>query len=56
MEESNSLANIAAMKQLEKILLSVTRRQFTKEPNTLANIAVIKQLNMEVLKTPKGSA
>ena len=39
MKESNTVANIAAMKQLQREILLVTRRQCMKESNTLANIA-----------------
>ena len=42
MKESNTLANIAAMKQLQREVLLVTRRQCMKELNTLANFAAMK--------------
>ena len=44
MKDSNTFANIAAMKQLEREILLFTRRQCMKESNTLANIAARKQL------------
>ena len=50
MKESNTLANIAAMKQLNSQILKDTRRQCTRESNTLANIAAIKQLQRIILK------
>ena len=43
MMELNMLANFAAMKQLERNILLVTRRQCLKESNTLANIAARKE-------------
>ena len=44
MKVSNTLANIASMKQLEREILLVTRRQCMRELNTLANFATMKQL------------
>ena len=44
MKESNTLANIAAMKELLSDFLKTTKRQCMKESNNLANIAAMKQL------------
>ena len=49
MKESNTLANIAAMKQLERNIFNHTRRQCTKESNTLVEYVVIKLLGRLVL-------
>ena len=50
MEVSNTIANIAAMKQLQREVWNFTRRQCTKELNTLA---AMKQLQREVLLVTK---
>ena len=42
MKRSNTVANIAAMKQLKREVLSNTGRQCRKESNTVANIAAMK--------------
>ena len=52
-KKSNTLANIAAMKQLEREVLLGTRRQCMKESNTVANIAAMKQLKREVLRNTR---
>ena len=44
MKESNTLAKIAAIQQLQMDILLVIRRQCMKESNTLANIVALKQL------------
>ena len=49
MKESNTLANIAAMKQLQRDILHNTRGQYMKVSNTLANIAAMKQLKRDIL-------
>ena len=49
MKDSNTFANIAAMKQLERKIVLFTRRQCMKESNTLANIAAMRQLKREIL-------
>ena len=49
MKVSNTLANIAAMKQLYREILKDTRRQCMKESNTLAKFVAIKQLGRLVL-------
>ena len=41
MKELNSLANIAAMKQLKRELLKSTKSQFMKDSNSLANFAAV---------------
>ena len=50
MKVSNTLANIAAMKQLEREILLVTRRQRMRELNTLVNFASMKQLERQCMK------
>ena len=54
MKKSNSLANIAAIKQFEKKVLKNTKSQYMKELSTLAKIATMKQLQKEILKNSKS--
>ena len=49
MRKSNTPANIAAIEQLIRKYLLVTRRQCMEGSNTIANIAAMKQLQREVL-------
>ena len=42
MKESKRVENVAAMKQLQRKVLQVIRRQDMKESNTVANIAAMK--------------
>ena len=44
MKDSNTVANIAAMKQPQREVLLVTKRQCMKESNTRVIIAAMKQL------------
>ena len=48
MKVLNTLANIASMKQLEREILLVTRRQCMKESNPNATFAAMKQLKREI--------
>ena len=43
MKESNTIANIVAMKELQREVLLITRRQCMMESNTLVNIAAMKE-------------
>ena len=54
MKKSNTLANIAAIKQFEKKVLKNTKSQCMKESSTLAKIATMKQLQKEILKNSKS--
>ena len=49
MRKSNTPANIAAIEQLKRKYLLVTRRQCMKKSNTLATIAAMKQLQRDHL-------
>ena len=52
--ESNTLANIVAIKQLQRGILKNTKSLCMKESNTLANIAAIKLSKREILKNTKS--
>ena len=52
--ESNTLANFAGIKQLQREILKNTKSLWMMDLNTLANIAAIKQLKLEVLKNIKS--
>ena len=54
MKKSNTLANIAAIKQFEKKVLKNTKSQCMKELSKLAKIATMKQLQKEILKNTKS--
>ena len=54
MKESNTVANIAAMKQLQRDILLVTRKQGMKESNMVVNIAATKQLQRTFLHVTRG--
>ena len=54
MKKSNTLANIAAIKQFEKKVQKNTKSQYMKESRTLANIEAMKQLQREILKNSKS--
>ena len=54
MKESNTVANIAAMKQLQRDILLVTRKQHMKESNMVVNIAAMKQLQRTFLHVTRG--
>ena len=47
MKESNTLANIAATKQLKRAVLKNTEGQYMKELDTLAKFVAIKQLGSQ---------
>ena len=53
MNESNTLTNVAAMKQHKSAILRNTKRQRMKKSNFPANIAAMKQLQTEVLSDTK---
>ena len=54
MKKSNTLANIPAIKQLQKKVLKNTKSQCMKESSTLAKIATMKQLQNKILKNSKS--
>ena len=54
MMESNTLANIAAIKQLQTEISYNTKSLCMRESNSLANIASIKQIQTEVFKYIKS--
>ena len=53
MKESNTIANIAAMKELQRVVLLVTRRPCMKESNTLVSIVAMKQLQRDILRVTR---
>ena len=52
MNESNSLANIAALKQLKREVFKNTRWQSMNESNSLENISALKKTQSYIQTTP----